>query len=107
MKEILIAPMCIYRLPGGLTLFAEGVDLSGDELTFDMDRCAALNFVPMPDGGIGIQAQKASESVLTFGATKMTVPRVAVAIQNTTNLDLISNARQAVSGIQIARGPHR
>jgi hypothetical protein len=104
----LIIPPCIFRLPGNLILFAEDVDLSGDEIVFDLEHAAVLTFAPMPDGkSMGIMSQKASEALVTFGSPTIRVNKSAIVIQSTNNLDLLDNARKVIHKIEIARGPHR
>ena len=99
MTPPLIIPDCIYRLPD-LTLFTEQeIDLSGEKVTFDLTRCAVLLMVPR-DGVMGVIAVKASESAYTFFGGRLTVPCADVAVQNTTNLDLLANARKALSAIE-------
>lgn len=99
MTPPLIVPTCIYRLPG-LTLFTEQeIDLSGETVTFDLTRCAVLFLVPR-DGVMGVFSIKASESAYTFFGGKLTIPRADISVQNTTSLDLLANARKAISGIE-------
>ena len=103
METKFITTICIFRLPGGITLFAEDVDLSGESVSFDLDRCAVLDLVPVPDG-IQWASQKASRNPGFFGGQKIVVSKSALAWQDTTNLDLIATARQAITGIKIANG---
>jgi hypothetical protein len=61
---------------------------------------------------VGVQAMKASESPMTYFASKKTVKRKDIlSISNTVSQNLIKNCRQAISGLQIVdsipTGPHR
>jgi hypothetical protein len=99
MGEIVVAP-CIFTLSTGVTLFSEGVDLSGDEVTFDMRHTALLMVAADAKGNQGIQAVRGSDSPYFFFAGKVTVLREhIVGVQNTLNFELLKNARQACSGL--------
>jgi hypothetical protein len=103
---MVIAPMCIYRL-AGMVLFSEAVKKTSDGYEFDMEKTAVLSIVQGPSG-LGIQAVKGTESPYSLYASKMVVKADAIqAIQNTVNGDLVSAAIRAISGIILAKGPHR
>jgi hypothetical protein len=97
--EMVVAP-CIFTLSSGVTLFSEGVDLSNDEVTFDMRHTAILMVVSDAKGNQGIQAVRGSDSPYFFFAGKVTVSREhVVSVQNTLNFDLLKNARKACSSL--------
>ena len=105
--HVFFSPLCIYRLSNGINLFCEDVLEEGEDLVFNMDRTAVLLIVQGPQG-LSINAERASDSPYTLSAGKMRIARRhVVAIQSTTNSELLEGARKAISGIEIVKGPHR
>jgi hypothetical protein len=100
--EALIVPDCIFRVKGVGILFQEGLDRSGEYVTFDLTKAAYIWLQPNQKGEMMVMHTKGSASYQLLWGTRLRVHRDDVIAQNTINADLIRNLRKAVSGIEIA-----
>ncbi len=109
MKDIaLITPQCIYRIEGGLILFSETAVDDGEEITFDGRQTAVLNTVRLSDGRYAVEAERMDGSAFTVFAGKFVVSKFRIiAIQNTISMDMLGNARKAISRLDIVKGAGR
>lgn len=99
--KLAFAPIRIYQIAGGLTLYCEDVIDNGDELVFRAENTAAIQAQPTPQG-LGLNIVKMRD--LVFNPSEIRVPKGSIMMtENTTDPALVQKIREVMSGLTLVK----